>query len=148
LKTDSRPVDHWRTWLLAASAGVALFGLLLVLSPAAARLGFSVMIYGSTGTIDAFGREQVGYISLVHAVLGGVMVGWGFALFYAVKTFFVKNPGGTWNLVAGSLVAWFVPDTAYSLVSGYWPNALLNGGFAVVFFIPLWATRGARQSVI
>lgn len=41
-----------------------------------------------------------------------------------------------------SLVAWFVPDTLYSLASGFWPNAVLNSVFALVFALPLWATRG------
>jgi integral membrane sensor domain MASE1 len=39
-------------------------------------------------------------------------------------------------------VSLFVPDTLYSLASGFWPNAVLNSVFALVFALPLWATRG------
>ncbi|MBL8259331.1 MAG: hypothetical protein JNM60_05945 [Candidatus Competibacteraceae bacterium] len=146
MDTDYRPADRWINWLLAASAGVSVFGLLLVLAPTLTRQGFSLMIYGATATIDGFGAEQVRYISLAHAVLGGVMVGWGCALFFAVKSFFARNPRATWNLFGGSVLAWFIPDTAYSPVAGYWPNAVLNAGFAVIFGVPLWATRGAKHS--
>lgn len=40
-----------------------------------------------------------------------------------------------------SLVAWFIPDTAYSLLSGFWQNAVLNAGFVLLFAIPLAALR-------
>lgn len=139
------PDRRWRTWLLAASLGVSAFGLVLVVAPSFARQGFSLMVYGSTAAIDGFGAEPVRYVSLVHAVLGGVMVGWGLALFHAVRSFAVERPRATWQLVAGSLLAWFVPDTAYSLAAGFWQNAVLNAGFAVLFAVPLWASRGARH---
>jgi hypothetical protein len=35
---------------------------------------------------------------------------------------------------------WFVLDTALSLVSGFWPNAVLNVVLAVLFAVPLAAT--------
>lgn len=139
------PHSRWRTWLLAASLGVSLFGLVLVVAPSLARRGFSLMIYGAPETVDGFGAEAARYVALVTAVLGAVMVGWGAALFLAVRAFFVERPRATWQLVAGSLLVWFVPDTAYSLASGYWPNAVLNAGFVVLFGVPLWASRGARH---
>ena len=138
-------IDRWSTWLQAASLGVSVFGLVFVLAPAWTRQGFSLMLYGSGTTIDAFDTEAVSYVSLVHAVLGGVMVGWGVSLWYAVRSFFHDRPRACWNLVALSLVTWFIPDTAYSLASGYWQNAILNLAFFVLFAIPLWATRRARH---
>ncbi|MFM8411597.1 MAG: hypothetical protein ACKOCT_15140, partial [Alphaproteobacteria bacterium] len=50
-----------------------------------------------------------------------------------------------WNVVAGSLAAWFVPDTLYSLWSGFWPNAVLNFSFATLFALPLAALRAAMR---
>lgn len=139
------PNRPWRTWLLAASLGVSAFGLMLVVAPSLARRGFSLMIYGSSEAVDGFGVEPARYVSLVTAVLGAVMVGWGLALFHAVRSFFDVRPRATWQLVAGSLLAWFVPDTTYSLASGFWQNAVLNLGFAMMFAVPLWASRGARR---
>lgn len=70
-----QPSVFWIRWLLAVSAGVSVFGLLLVLAPALARQGFSWLVFASPDRIDTFGAEQVRYIALVHAVIGGVMVG-------------------------------------------------------------------------
>ena len=38
------------------------------------------------------------------------------------------------------MIAWFIPDTAFSMYSGFWQNAALNPVFVVMFAIPLAAT--------
>jgi hypothetical protein len=141
---SSRSTSFWVNWLLAVAAGVVAFGLLLVLAPSLARHAFSVLVYASVDRIDSFGPEPVRYISLSHAVIGGVMVGWGVALFYVTKSLFARGDRVAWNLVALSVGAWFVPDTSYSLLAGFWQNAVLNTIFLVLFAVPLWATRAMR----
>jgi hypothetical protein len=141
MSSDSHPSSLWINWLLAVSVRVVAFGLVLVLLPSLARQGFSLLVYASPERIDAFGEEPVRYISLAHAVLGGVMVGWGVALFYVTRTLLARGSRIAWNLIALSVLAWFIPDTSYSLLSGYWQNALLNTVFLVLFVIPLLATR-------
>ena len=131
----------WVRWLLAACGGVVLFGLLLALAPDLARAGFSWMVYGEPQTIDRFGAEAARYIGLAHAVMGSLMVGWGLALAWVVKSLVRRGSRLGWNIVAVSLLAWFVPDTAYSLRAGFWQNAVLNAGFLALFVVPLWATR-------
>ena len=145
MTASSQPSKFWINWLLAVSAGVMAFGLMLVLAPALTRQGFSLLVYASPERIDSFGTEQVRYISLVHAVIGGVMVGWGAALFYVTRTLLAGGIRAGWNLIALSVAAWFVPDTAYSLLSGFWQNALLNTAFLTLFAVPLWATRGVPR---
>ena len=136
-----RPSPLWVNWLTLVAAGVVVFGLVLVLAPVITRQGFSLLIYSSSEHIDTFGPEQVRYISLVHAVIGGVMVGWGVALLYIVRKLLASGIRQGWNFIALSLVAWFVPDTGYSRASGFWQNAVLNCTFLLLFAIPLWATR-------
>jgi len=46
---------------------------------------------------------------------------------------------------AASLAAWYFPDTLFSLWTGYWPNAVLNSVFALLFAVPLVATCKACQ---
>lgn len=133
----------WIRWLLAASLLVVVFGLALVLAPGFTRQGFSLLVYGSAARLDAFGPEPARYVSLTHAVIGGVMVGWGVALLYTTWALLRRGAREGWALIALSLGAWFVPDTAYSLVSGFWQNALLNTAFLALFALPLWATRDA-----
>ena len=143
---NAQPSGFWVNWLLAVAAGVIVFGLVLVVAPSIAREGFSLLVYASADRIDSFGQEPVRYIALSHAVIGGVMVGWGVALFYVTKSLFARGERIAWNLVALSVGAWFVPDTSYSLLAGYWQNAMLNTAFLALFALPLWATRGVRRN--
>jgi hypothetical protein len=145
MTASSQPSKFWINWLLVVAAGVMAFGLILVLAPALTRQGFSLLVYASPDRIDSFGAEQVGYISLVHAVIGGVMVGWGAALFYVTRILLAGGVRTGWNLITLSVAAWFVPDTAYSLLSGFWQNALLNAVFLTLFAVPLWATRSVPR---
>jgi len=131
----------WVTWLLVASAGVVLLGASLVVAPALGRRAFSLLFYRSPGAMDAFGPEAARYVAFAHAVLGAVLVGWGTVMFLVTRDLLARGRRAGWRLLAVSLCAWFVPDTAYSLLSGFWPNALLNAGLLVLFVLPLAATR-------
>ena len=130
----------WWRWLVGACIGLMAFGLVLVLAPGLTRQGFSLLIDASPAVIDAFGPQPAAYITLLHAVLGAVMFGWGVLLLWVVLGPFKRGVAESWNMLAASLSAWFVPDTAFSLWSGFWQNALLNLGFAALFAIPLAAT--------
>jgi hypothetical protein len=141
LERTTPPPSFWTNWLLATSIGVMLFGLTLVLAPELSRSGFSLLIYADPHRITSFEQEAVRYISLAHAVLGGVMFGWGVALAIVIRTLFAAGYRLGWTIVAFSVAAWFVPDTVYSLASGYWQNAVLNFVFFLLFAAPLVATR-------
>lgn len=145
MDSTPRPSRFWINWLSAVAGGVAVFGLILVVAPALTRQGFSLLVYASPGRIDAFGAEPARYLSLTHAVIGGVMVGWGTMLFYVTRTLFADGMRLGWNLIALSVAAWFVPDTLYSLASGFWQNAVLNVIFLGLFGIPLQATRATAR---
>jgi hypothetical protein len=131
----------WTNWLLVVSMGVMAFGLILVLAPALAMQGFSLLVYAEPARIASFGTEPARYIALSHAVLGSIMVGWGAALVMVTRALFAKGAPTGWSIIAFSVGAWVVPDTAYSLLSGFWQNAILNVIFLILFAIPLIATR-------
>lgn len=77
------------------------------------------------------------------------MFGWGLMLVAVVQRLLAHGSKLGWQLVAGSLALWFVPDTAYSLITGYWQNAVLNIGFALLFAVPLAATwRPCRRALL
>jgi hypothetical protein len=120
-----------------------IFGLTLVLAPGITREGFSLLVYADAKRIGAFGGDAVEYIALVHAVLGAVMLGWGVALLLVVRGLFARGVRESWQIVAVSVVAWFVPDTAFSLWSGFWQNAVLNVVFIILFAAPLATTYRA-----
>jgi hypothetical protein len=131
----------WQRWLIAVTLGVALFGLTLVIAPALGRQVFGLLIYRSPSGIAELGGSATPYISLVHGVLGAVMFGWAAALLLVVLGPFRRGAREGWTIIAVSVAAWFVPDTIFSLWTGFWPNAVLNLVFAALFAIPLAATR-------
>lgn len=118
-----------------------LFGLILVIMPSFTLQSFSLLVYASTAHLNTFGPEASAYISLVHAVLGSVMFGWGAVLMFLALGPFRRGSKDAWLMFVVSLIAWFIPDTAYSLLSGFWQNAVLNTGFALMFAIPLTVLR-------
>lgn len=137
---NSNQLFWWRL-LVAVTAGLMLFGLVLVVMPGIALQGFSLLIYASAAHLTTFGPEAAAYIRLVHAVLGAVMFGWGVVLMFLALGPVRRGSKDAWHMFAISLTAWFIPDTAYSLLSGFWQNAVLNAGFALLFAIPLIALR-------
>ena len=130
----------WWRWLWVANASALLFGAAMVLAPGPTRQFFGLLLYARPDAIDAFGPGAVAYITLLHAVLGAVMVGWAVALMCVLHGPFRRGERSGWTSLAASLVAWFVPDTLFSLVSGFWQNALFNLMFATLFAVPLVAT--------
>lgn len=146
MQAASAPAVLWIRWLQVVATGVMLFGLSLTLAPGLARAGFSLLVYADPARIAAFGAAAVAYIALVHAVLGAVMFGWGVALLLIVRGPLRRGDRAAWQVIAVSVAAWFIPDTAFSLWSGFWQNAVLNLVFAVLFALPLAATyRACRQ---
>jgi len=143
----NRDMDFWWRWLVVVTIGVALFGLSMVVAPGFIRGFFSALLYGSAAAVSGFGEPAVAYISLVHGVLGAVMFGWGVALLLVLFGPFRRGSADGWWIVTVSIAAWFVPDTVFSLWTGFWPNALLNAVFAIAFAVPLAATyRGVRRA--
>lgn len=133
----------WWGWLATVAIGVMVCGISMVLAPGLTRQIFSLLAYSSADHIAKFGANASDYISLLHAILGAVMLGWGCALLFIVLGPLRRGSRDAWNTLVISLVAWFIPDTAFSLWSGFWPNAILNLVLATLFAIPLSATYGA-----
>ena len=71
----------------------------------------------------------------VNAVLGGTMVGWGL-LMYLLTNHIVTNAALARSVLL-ALIAWFVVDSAGSVLAGLPGNILLNAAFLVLFVPPL-----------
>jgi hypothetical protein len=140
LDISQSPSNFWIGWLTLATLGVSLFGIALVIFPDFARQGFSLLVYFDAGHLSSLGEEVINYVALLHAVLGSVMFGWGIALLIVVRKLYANGSRLGWQIVAVSVLVWFVPDTTFSLWSGFWQNALLNLSFLVLFLVPLVAT--------
>ena len=142
MKISDKAFQFWCSWLLIVVIGVICFGLILVILPELSMQGFSGLIYGSFNRISHFTPEAFHYITLAHAVFGSVLIGWGITLFYLIQHFFRKGIKISWSIISLSFLGWFVPDTIFSLTSGYSANALLNMVFLFLFAVPLVTTYG------
>ncbi len=132
----------WYRWLQVAIVGLILFGLAMIVMPDLFRQFFSLLVYASPTAISSqFGVAANDYILLAHGVLGAVLFGWGVMMLLALQGSFLRQDPEGWSLIAIPLLAWYIPDTAFSLYTGFWQNAVLNTGFAVMFAIPLAATH-------
>lgn len=133
-------LNFWRRWLVAAVIGVMLFGIAQVLFPNIARQGFSMMVFGSAFHVDTFPQDAIRYITLTHAVMGATMIGWSVSMMYSLSTQFRAGEWTGWLSLVVALTLWYIPDTAISIVMGFWQNAVLNTIFIILFAIPLAAT--------
>jgi hypothetical protein len=124
--------------LQAICLGTVLFGAAMVLLPAATRAAFGWLVLGDPAAMDAWPEAPRHYATLLHGVLGTVMVGWGVGLLLALRG------AGAWTVVAVSVASWCLPDTVFSMAMGAWPNVALNAAFAVAFALGLWWARRAE----
>jgi hypothetical protein len=131
-------------WLTVVGALFVVFGLCLVLLPSFTKTVFGLILYGDVDQLHQLGAHADRYLSLIHAVLGAVLVGWGALIIGVTKTLVALGHSAGWQILLVSLLAWFVPDTAYSLLSGFWQNALFNLAFAVPLAIGIVGVRPKR----
>ena len=131
----------WINWLTYTAEFTVLFGLLMVLAPGLTQQAFGLLIFQNSEQFAAFDPQATAYIELAHAVMGSVLVGWGALIFMLVRKLNIGDAKQTCRMITISVLLWYVPDTAFSLYSGFWQNAVLNTGFAVLYAVPLLALR-------
>lgn len=147
MKITKKVPVFWFRWLVVVIGGAMLFGISMILAPGFIRQLLSRLVYSSAYGIESrFGTAAVAYITLVHGVLGAVMFGWGMALLMVLLGPFRRGSREGWLILSLSVAVWFIPDTLFSLWTGFWQNAVFNLLFALLFAIPLAATYGAFRN--
>ena len=140
-----------RHLLMALSVAFGAMGLFFVLSPSLTLSFFDWMVYGgkdaSPVPASLMAGETRRYAGFIYQVLGAVIFGWAVLLALVIRgpqldgggdTDMARRVGDwTWHAFALSFAAWFVVDTAMSLVMGFWQNAVFNSVFGVAVAIPL-----------
>lgn len=74
---------------------------------------------------------------LADAILGGVMCGWAIMTWLLADRLLAKAPKETASIIRISMAVWFVVDSAGSIASGAWLNAVANVAFLAMFIVPL-----------
>lgn len=85
--------------------------------------------------------------TLLSAILGGVMIGWGAMIWQVTQHVLPENPGLAKRLILPPLILWFITDSAASLVSAAPFNAVLNVAFFAMFLLPLFRIRTMPQEM-
>lgn len=140
-----RAAGFWQRWLSGVLLGFTVVSLAMALVPSTATTAFSLLIYRQADLPADFSAEARNYIELTNAVLLSVMTGW-FTLMFLISRRLTESPS-LWRPIAAGLAIWFVPDTAYSLVSGYWENAVLNILILTPLAVPLAVLAGGSGGV-
>lgn len=126
-------------WLKTGSAITIFFGLLIAVAsiPAAGapvEVLADLIFFPLDGAQDVSAPET----RLMNAIGGGVMTGWGIMLWMLATKLYPKDPALAKQTIVTSIVAWFVVDSAGSVMSGAPLNALFNVSFLLIFYVPLW----------
>lgn len=132
----------WFKYLQRLSLAMAAFGAFIVLVPAASAALFGVMVYGKAAFPQDFTPEAKDYIRLAHSVMGAFMLGWFITLRWVLGAAQQGIPGA-WRTAVLAFSGWYLLDTGYSLLSGFWQNAALNTVIAVPFALGFARTRPA-----
>ena len=136
----------WQKWLNAWALLVTIFGLVLAGGAFAATDGLTAALFTVLGNplpvdIDAHHRFAIG-------LMGAVTMGWGLTYWTAFKALFALEPATAapiWRSLFGVSLVWYVVDSAISVATGFWMNAVSNTIVMVLFLIPL-VKSGALRS--
>jgi hypothetical protein len=83
---------------------------------------------------------------LALAIGGGVMVGWGWMIWHLAGEPMDRAPDAVRAIIRNSVLAWFLVDSAGSILAGAALNVVGNLVFLALFLVPMRAGRGDRRS--
>jgi hypothetical protein len=136
----------WRNWLNAWAWVVIVFGLVLAgggldATDTVAEAAFAIVGGGAP-------LEWTPHLRFSVALMGAVTMGWGvtyLALFMAAHRL-GADAAPVWRLATIGMVAWFVIDSALSVATGFWMNAVSNTGLAIGYLVPVLASGAMNGS--
>lgn len=134
---------HVIAWLKASTIFTIGFGLMMSLSALPALSAplehlLDLVFY----PLDGKQTMADPSVRLFSAIGGGVMAGWGMAIWMVVTRLGSREPDLARELILVGLWTWFVVDSSGSILSGAHWNAVANVGFLLIFLIPASQLRG------
>lgn len=129
-------------WMQGGAAIVILFGILIALGSHPALNGILVFLADlMIWPLDGVQTGETSEFRLMSAIGGGVMVGWGLALWILAGRGLREAPDMSKTIILVSIWCWFIVDTAGSMVAQAYLNGLGNLLFLLVFILPLRALK-------
>ena len=133
--------SFWQKWLVAASLAMSIFGLLMVLfihsaifAPLTEQID-KVFWSGSATTLPVLQFQK-----WVYGVWGATVAAFGLLAAWVARHAFARREPWARDALAAAVACWYLLDTAVSVASGVWANAILNTVVLALFLPPLIAT--------
>ena len=134
-------LQFWSRLIQAAAAVVLALSAVLMLAPSLGEAFFYLVYFQQPTSPVAVPEEIQGYLRFANGIIGAVMAGWMMAVIALARGPFRAGERFAWNSIAWPLLGWYVIDTTFSIAHGAWGNVLLNTGTALMFGVPLLASR-------
>jgi hypothetical protein len=136
----------WQNWLGAWAFLVTIFGLVLAAGAFAATDGLTAALFALFGKplpadIDSHHRFAIG-------LMGAVTMGWGLTFWAAFKALFALDTATAapiWRFIVFASLAWYVIDSAISVATGFWMNAVSNTLLTVMLMIPILKSGALKR---
>ena len=126
-------------WLKIGAELVMVFGVLIAAAAipalAAPTRFLTDLIFFPMDGAQTIGAPET---RLIMAIGGGVMLGWGVTLWLLVTRLYPREPELARQIILTGVIAWFVVDSAGSILAGAPLNAAFNVLFLLIFLVPLW----------
>lgn len=131
-------ISH-KSWLKVTAVVIASFGPILFLSTMVetagpARLTMDLLSWPIDGAQN-FDAPTTRFLS---ALTGGFLLGWGVMIWMLSGAAYDAAPEAVRKAVVTGALAWFFLDSAGSITSGNWTNALFNIAILLVAVGPMW----------
>jgi hypothetical protein len=128
----------WRYWLLAVSAFIVTFGLIMaVLNATIVFSFFNAQINPVFWGLNPVPMPAQAFQAWVYGAWGATVMGWGITMVFVAWFPFGLRQRWAWFCVLVSVVFWYLLDTGVSLWFGVIINVLLNSIILVLVLIPL-----------
>lgn len=136
----------WSIWMRAWCWGMLAFGALLV----------TAAIPGLDGAVRAlyvlFSANPSNAAAFDHSATrfglglqGALTIGWGLTILTLLSA--ARAAGAPlWRGLTGALLVWYVIDSAISIATGFWPNAVSNTVLMAAFAYPVFAAGVLRST--
>lgn len=118
---------NWANQMTLWCGGVMAFGLLLISGAFGATDGAMTLLLELLGAGRPITYDPLHRFSI--ALMGAVSLGWGATLLSAARItpdLSTQQAQKLWRMVTYAILLWFVVDSALSVATGFWRNAIPN----------------------
>lgn len=134
----------WSNWLWVWCWGVLAFGVLLVTAAIPGVDGPMRALFGLfAGNSEIAATFDLAAVRFGLGLQGALSIGWAMTMFGMLQA--AKVVGApVWRSLTFALLAWYVIDSAISVATGFWLNAVSNTALMVAYLIPVLASSVLR----